>query len=514
MIRKALKKILEGEKPGPEPETGYTVGVSTGMPDEHPTPASRLGYSMTKGVDFMELMLEHPVAMSKREVDEIKRMKERMGIKLSMHAGFEAYLTSPYDIDYKGCEDQLKNYIDAAAQIKAVYIDFHACVLARPRMYSIPRRYDLLVDEKGDNIIKKITKKTPKLWEWFIKGGMRGRGRFYPIENYFPDDIEKKIENIRRRVNRKEISEEDFLKEYERLRKIGIEKTMEFFKKSIHNQPWGDGGTEDVAFEIMGRYMWEIRDPLWKAYCGSKSFEDAKEEDLVAAISAKYVAGHMKKHLETLGEKNVIIALECPDARGGQYAGYYRLQNSTEIYKVVKYINSPYVRVLIDFEHLATQGIDPMKDVKDAPGDIGRYVVTLHVGTVPMPAHKHMPAPRGDVYIYELVWRLRQKGFREGIMIFERGGYKPEDLYQQIVITLKDVAFYLSKDVAPDQLPEEYFGMTPAEMEHEKRVVDSHAFDPLAGMFELPELSHTWLGKEAMDKKRVSRDVWRKEEHR
>lgn len=344
--------------------------------------------------------------------------------------------------------------------------------------------------------------------------GVRGRGRAYPIESYFPDDIRRKLESIERKYYTKEVSEEEISKEYEKLRKIGIEKAVESFKKNKHSQSWGDGGTEDVAYELMGRWMWETRDPLWKAYCGNKSYEDAKEEDAVAAVSAKYVAGHLKKHLEKLEEKNVVIALECPDARGGQYAGDYRLQNSTEIYKLVKHIGSPYVRILIDFEHLATQGIDPMKDVKDAPGDIGKYVITLHVGTVPMPAHKHMPSPRGDVYIYELVWRLRQKGFDSGIFIFERGGYKEEELYEQIVITLKDVAFYLSKDIAPDQLPEEYFGMTPAEVEHEKRVVDSHAFDPLAGMFELPEMNHTWLGREAMEKKRVSGDTWRKEQHR
>ncbi len=514
MIKEVLKKILEGKDKGPEPKTDYIVGVSTGMPPEYPTPAGRIGYAMTKGVDFIELMLEHPVAMTKREVDEIKRIKDKMGIKLGMHAGFDAYLTSPYDIDYTNAEDQLKLYIDAAAKIKVLYIDFHVCVLARPRMYSIPRRYDILLDENGENIIKKVTKKIPKLWEWFIKEGVGGGRVNADIENFFPIDIRKQMNEINRKVYRKEMTEEEFIKKYEKLKEIGIKKTMEHFKKSKHNQPWGDSGIESYAFEFMGRWMWETRDPLWKAYCGRKSYEDADEKDKVAAVSAKYVAGHLKKHLEKMEEKKVIIALESPDARGGQYAGYYRLQSSAEIYKVVKYIGSPYVRILIDFEHEATQGIDPMKDIKDAPGDIGNYTITLHVGTIPMPAHAHAPSPRGDVYIYELVWRLRKKGFKNGVFIFERGGFEAPKLYEQIVITLKDVAKYVSKDILPKDLPEEYFGLTPVEMEHEKRIVDSHAFDPLQGMFELPELSHTWLGREAMEKKRVSRETWKKEEHR
>ncbi|UCG95519.1 MAG: hypothetical protein JSV92_00505 [archaeon] len=512
MIRKALKKILEGEDPGPEPKNDYIVGISTGIPKEIPTPAGRLGFAMSKGVEFVELALEHPVSVTKREVDEIKRIKERMGIKLGMHAGFEAFLTSPYDIDYTGTEDQLKLYIEAAAKTKTVYIDFHACVLARPRMYSIPRRYDFLVDENGDNIMKKITKKTPKLWEWFFEDFMPNHiGR---LSYFFPEDIKEEIAKIDNRINTKEISIEEGRKEYKKLEKKGIEKALKSFQESKFKQPWRDRGTEEYAFELMGRWMWETKDPLWKTYCGGKSYEDAEEKDLVAAVSAKYVTGHLKKHLETLEDKNVIIALESPDARGGQYAGYYRLQTTTQIYHLVKHINSPQVRILIDFEHLATQGIDPMKDVEKAPGDVGRYTVTLHVGTIPMPAHAHAPSPRGDIYIYTLLWKLRQKGLKNAIFIFERGGMEAPKLYEQIVITLKDVAKYLSQDIPPGQLPEEYFGLTQAEIEHEKRVVDSHAFDPLQGMFELPELSHTWLGREAMEKKRVRTETWKKEEHR
>lgn len=515
MIRKAIKKILEGEDPGPEPDNDYIVGISSGMPKDIPTPAGRLGFAVTKGVELIELALEHPVAMSKREIDEVNRIKKKMGIKLSLHAGFDAYLTSPYDIDYINAEDQLKLYIEATAKTKAIYIDFHVCVLARPRMYSIPRRYDMLLDENGDNIVKKVDKKkTPKLWEWFIKDGVKGGGRGGSIHYFFPGDINHKMQDIEKKVNRKEVTLEEGQKEYDKLYEKGVEKAMKHFKENKHNQPWGDSGVENFAFELIGRWMWETRDPLWKAYCGNNKWEETKEENAVAAVSARYVVGHLKKHLKEMEEKNVIIALESPDARGGQYAGYYRLQTITEIYHIVKHINSPQIRILVDFEHMATQGIDPMKDVEKAPKDVGRYIKTLHVGTIPMPAHAHAPSPRGDVYIYTLLWKLRQKGLRHAIFIFERGGFEPGKLYEQIVITLKDAAKYLTQDVHPDKLPDEYFGLTPAEMEHEKRIVDSHTFDPLQGMLELPELSDTWLGGEAIRKKQIRPEKWKKEEHR
>ncbi|MCD6477965.1 MAG: hypothetical protein J7K87_03095 [Candidatus Aenigmarchaeota archaeon] len=513
MIKKIIEKITSKKDESPEPKMDYVVGVSTGMPRQYPTLAGRLGYSVMKGTEFIELMVEHPVALTKKEIDEINLVRKRLGVTLGMHGGLDVYITSPCDIDYKDAEKKLNLYIDAGAKIKAKYINFHASVLAIPRMYPIPRRYDFLVDENGDNIIKKISDKTPKLKEWFINIFLRdifGRS----ITVYFPREILLKMDALEKAVNRKEISMEEFEKKYEELKKEGIDKAMETFKKDIHNQPWRDHGVEDWAFEIMGRWMHETKDPLWKAYCGNKGYEDVEEEKAIAAVSARYVAGHLKKFLEKLEEKNVIITLESPDARGGQYAGYYRLQSSTEIYHVVKHINSPYVRILIDFEHEATQGIDPLKDLEKAPSDLGKYVLTLHVGTIPVPAHTHAPSPRGDVYLYKLIWTLRQKGFEHGIFIFERGGYEEPRLYEQIVITLKDIAKYLTMDIPPDELPDEFFGLTPAEMEHEKRVVKSHAFDPIQGMFELPELNHTWLGKEAMEKKRVRPETWKKEEHR
>jgi len=517
-IKKALEKIFGKEDKGPEPDVDYIVGVSTGMPKQYPTPAGRLGYSMGKGTEFMELMLEHPVAMAKREIDEIKRIKKSMGIKLGLHGGFEVYLTSPYDIDYISTEDQLKHYIDVTAKVKAKYVNLHVCVLARPRMYPLPRRYDYLVDENGENIIKKISKKTPNLYKWFFNLIFSKYISIRGIEEEARRRKAKEIQSLKKDAENKKIDEETFYKKQSEILGVEIENIKEEYlnewKKSLRRQPWGDHGTEDVAFELMGRWMYETKDPLWKAYCGNKSYENVSEGKFVAAVSAKYVVGHLKKHLERMEEKKVIITLESPDARGGQYAGYYRLQSSTDIYHIVKYLDSPYVRILIDFEHEATQGIDPMEDLKKAPGDIGDYVLTLHVGTIPMPAHAHAPSPRGDVYLYKLVWELRKKGFKRGIFIFERGGFEEPRLYEQIVITLKDIAKYLSKDIPPDELPDEFFGLTPAEMEHEKRVIDSHLFDPLQGMFELPELSHTWLGKEAMEKKRIKPETWKKEEHR
>ena len=514
-----LKKIREMLKkdPGPEPDTGYIVGVSTGMPQDKPTPAGRIGDSMTKGVNFIELMIEHPVAMNKKEIDEIIRIKERMGIEMSVHGSLDTYLTSPCDMDYKMAEQQLDLYIDITSKTKSKYVNFHASVLARPRMYSIPRRYDYLVDENGENIVRKITPSTPKLREWFFED-VDAAGK-YRIEEKAEKKIIREVEALKKKMDGGNMSAEDFEKRVNSMMEDTVRKMedsyLEMFKRSLRDQPWpGDHGTEKIAYEFMGRWMSEVRDPLWIKYCGKKSYIDAKEEDAIAAVAAKYVEGHMKKNMEKLQKRKVVITLESPDARGGQYAGYYRLQTTEDIYKVVKHIDSPNVRILVDFEHLATQGIDPEKDIDKCPSDVGEYVMALHVGTIPMPAHKHMPSPRGDVYIYKLVWKLRQKGFRKGIFIFERGGLDPSMLYEQIIITLKDVAKYVSKGIPPEELPEEYFGLTKAEMEHEKRVVDSYMFEPLQGMLEMPELTDTWLGGEAIRKKQVRPDTWKKEEHR
>jgi len=513
MIKKIVEKVFKKEDKGPEPDNDYIVGASTGM--HGPTPLARLNYVASKGVDFAEIASEHPAVYTKNEIELIKTTVKSLGMKIAIHAGTTSpRLTGSYHVEWRGADEEMKRFIDAATKLKAKYLLFHSCMTPWPELEPIPRRYDYLVDESGKNIIKKITKKTPKLKKWFLE-------EFIPSEILSWERLlerEAKYRELSIKLSKNEISEEEFYKERNKLmEKLKEEALKEWQSDNLEKQPWRDHGKEKFSYEIMGRWMAETRDPIWKLICGNVNYEEANKKDrgnVVAAIAAKYIWGHIKKYLDTIQEKNLIITLEAPPAMNQEWIGFMKIVRPKHLAAVCKTLDSEHVKITIDFEHLATHGLGPEEILKNTWSDIGRYVCNLHIGMMPTASHQHVPVPRGDIYTYKILWELRKKGMRNAIFIFEVGGGDEPRRYEQIIVTLKDIAFYLSKDVPPEELPEEFFGLTPAEMEHEKRVIDSHAFDPLQGMFELPELSHTWLGREAMEKKRIRPETWQKEEHR
>lgn len=508
-----MKKILEREDEGPEPKTDYVVGVSTGMHGN--TPLARLNYAASKGTDFAEIASDHPAVYTKQEIEAIKTTIKSLGMKIAIHAGTTSpRLTGSYHVEWRGADEEMKRFIDASIKLKAKYLLFHSCMTPWPELEPIQRRYDYLVDENGENIIKKITKKTPKLKKWFLDEFAARNIINWERHVRENSDYMKLIRDLQEG----KITEEEVGKKFESMLKNLKESELKKWQSDdLSKQPWGDSGRERWSYDIMGRWMAEVKDPLWRLICGNKSYMDVNKKDrgnVVAAVAAKYIQGHIKKHLEKIQEKNLIITLEAPPVMNQEWVGFMKIIRPEHMAAICKTLDPEHVKITIDFEHLATQGLDPEDVLKKTWGNIGRYVNNLHIGMVPTTSHQHMPVPRGDIHTYKILWELRKKGMEKSIFIFEVGGGEEAKRYEQIIITLKDIAYYLSKDVPPDELPEEFFGLTPAEMEHEKRVVDSHAFDPLQGMLELPELTDTWLGGEVIKKKGVAADKWRREEHR
>ncbi len=510
MIKKAIKKILEGGEKSSEPDTDYIVGASTGM--HGATPMERLNYVASKGVNFAEIASDHPAAYTKREIDTIKRNIKSLEMKIAVHAGVShPKITGSYSVEWRTANEEMKRFIDTAIKLKAEYLLFHSCMTPWPELENIPRRHEHLVDENGENIIKKITKRTPKLKKWFlddfIPREIFGRGW-----DYFAK------QEIRDKYMGKEITEEEYKKEYEKLiKKMKKEYLKDWQSDNLEKQPWRDRGIELYSYEIMGRWMSEVKDPIWRLICGKESYEKMNGKDrgrVVAAVAAKYIQGHLRKHLEKIQEKNLTITLEAPPLMNEEWVGAMKIYRPEHMAAISKTLDPEHIKITIDFEHLATQGLGPEQVLKETWNNIGSYVKNLHIGMVPTTSHKHSHVPRGDIHTYKLLWELRKKGMEHAIFIFEVGGKEEKERYGQVIVTLKDIAYYLSREVPPDELPDEFFGLTKAEMEHEKRIVDSHAFDPLRGMLELPELDYTWLSGEAVRKKQIKPDTWKKEEHR
>ncbi|MCK4497384.1 MAG: hypothetical protein KAU24_04255 [Candidatus Aenigmarchaeota archaeon] len=313
---------------------------------------------------------------------------------------------------------------------------------------------------------------------------------------------------------------------------------------------------KDKMLEAMAEMYPEIerRIDYGDFYWPDKAWEEAEKKNdrrfkefFYAAVAAKYLEGHTKKAIEWMdtdlikeikalkleregdrekllsAARNMKLCFESPDARDPSVAGLYLLWSPRQIYAAIKtarkVLKTTRPMMLMDFEHVATQGIDPILDmeevIKIAP-DYGEYVLSVHCNP-PNPLHSMQPIELGDIRVYQLLWFLRQTGFgkkRPGYLIFERGAAK--DPYAKSVETLKLCAEYLDKETHPDELPAEFFGMkglVAGDIVRQRQIIKDHFYEPIKDLLEMPEEEWGALSQ-ALVRAGKKPELWKKGELR
>ncbi len=326
------------------------------------------------------------------------------------------------------------------------------------------------------------------------------------------------------------------------------------------------------GYLIMGHYMMAIKDPIWmemadlyKEHLGKYKLDYEKIDSLdeawhqaqqsndrkfkeffYGAIGAKFLEGHVEMIFKWMNEefipkelkgkqelidiaKNLKITFETPDARDPTHAGLFVLWNQRQIYVAVKNIRKTLktdkVWMLVDFEHMATQGVDPILDMEDIMKkipDFGTLALAVHANA-PNPGHAHIPLELGDVRVYKLLWSLHKTGFlrdpankeKEKLcyVIYERGG--GDDPFKQSIDTLRLVMKYIQEGVSPDNLPPEFFGMKGAvagDIVRQGQIIRDHAWEPLKDLLEMPEEEWGLLSSTAVRKGKAKE--WEKAKNR
>ncbi|HDD46302.1 MAG TPA: hypothetical protein ENG42_02415 [Candidatus Aenigmarchaeota archaeon] len=321
------------------------------------------------------------------------------------------------------------------------------------------------------------------------------------------------------------------------------------------------------GYRIVGQYLFLNKDPIWKAMVDvykekvideykldyndpkwlDKSWEKADRTNdrefksfFYAVVCSKFLEGHVKtllewmekdlpKELESFEDKEELkkiakelkIVFEIPDARDPSYGGMYMLWHPKQLYAAIKTIRNVLktdkVLMLMDFEHLATQGVDPlieMEHVTNKLRDFGKYVLAVH-SNHPDPLHSHKPLELGDEVVYTILWFLRKTGFGKGYtayLIYERGG--GEDPFKQSIDALKLIAEFLEKDTPPQELPPEFYGLhlTAGDEKRQWQIILDHRFELLKDLLEMPEEEWGFLSSAATKKGKTKE--WKKEELR
>ncbi|MEM5799870.1 MAG: hypothetical protein QXZ43_04380, partial [Candidatus Aenigmatarchaeota archaeon] len=234
--------------------------------------------------------------------------------------------------------------------------------------------------------------------------------------------------------------------------------------------------------------------------------------------------------------KKLRICFETPDARNPELGGRFMLWKTKQIYLAVKHArleleknpksksHAKNIFMIIDWEHVATQGVDPFHEAEDFINAIkilgdenaGDLILGVHAN-YPSPLQPHKPIEIADrPIIYALLYKLRKIGFGKNqiaYLLFERGG--GENPFKGSIIALRTIADELEKETPPDQLPIDFYGISEGTRDFARQIViiKEHALDPLKGLLKVPEEDYTFLGTSAI-KAGKQPDQWKKEELR
>lgn len=332
---------------------------------------------------------------------------------------------------------------------------------------------------------------------------------------------------------------------------------------------------EELAYAVIAKYLElkknDPKEPLWKMYFQDRTMANLEEKwkpkklvntdtgeiyldpEIVAMVATRYVLGHfdapvlpeytaemLKKNperssdpfyaktaIEKLKQIQVQLVFENPELSEGQIEGLQRIIRAESMYYFAKAAEQMFktdrIKLLIDLNHWLHNAVDPGKEFeqmkREAP-DFGKYVIAVHIYE-PLPIHWHNPfeIPSDQQFkIYRWLYQLRGIGFKEGYLVFERGGgQNPLEITRTAVLALREIINGLDKDTPPEKLPLEFYGISPAGIlspERQMVIIREHARDPLKGLIIAPEEEHTALGKEALAKPGMTPEKWKKEELR
>lgn len=539
----------------------YVVGISSGAFAAAPqqekiryvTLSRKALASITEGVNFVQIDLESIAEFKEPDLMENIKNVKKLGITFGIHGESVAFggrevpthLDSAIEDEYRRSHERLLEALEHAGKIGSKYYLLHASETVPFIILGTSLQPTSLVDWWG-RPLSKLLEEDEELWEWAVKQDFilePGRGvRLRSLEEWKRIARDEMLEEWVREFlmrERRNPTEEEIRRKEEEIRPEVERRAINYAKRSLRDYIETRDlayGAERIAYYIVAKWMEKHNDPLWINITGGGSMDDKdfregeNYQKWVPAVAAKYLWGHFnqdkcpdpeyrkKDPKEILKKYGMYFVIESGMPPGGM-EGLLRLCNPLHFHYLAKEVGLDYLRICIDPEHVMMNNLDPEKVIDSLPEDGGKSVLVLHLGwptTAGSPVH--MPvflASEQQVYLYKLLYKLRQKGFtckeEDGYLVFEKGPFGPKET----IVVLRKIVEFLEKDVPPDKLPLEFFGIATGEMISEERqlaAIREHAFDPLKGLLMVPEEEYGIFGAAAAEKGKA--EVWKKEKYK
>jgi hypothetical protein len=513
----------------------YTLGVSSGIwgaarGEELLGLVRKIEWTLTKGVTHTQLDLETIAEFKDPDLDnKIKRYRD-VGVTFGIHA--ESYatlggrdtlpLTSALEAHYDRAHIRLIDHLAGSGRIGAKYVTLHTADTEAFIRLGESLQPTRLVDIWG-RPLPDFLKEHPELVNWAIR--QKPLTEIYMGRKYHNVTIEDLIQSEMKRWEETHEGQKITKEKEQEIKK----EAEDFFKKELVNSILAydiSYGPERIAYYITAKWMQNTGHPLWKSIVGKnlsdqELFTPPKFRAWVPAVACLYLWGHFNPKRNDLVDPKQFLEkykmyffLETTMAGAG-IEGDLRLAKLAHLYAWAKFMKNPWVCYAVDMEHLLSNNLDPAKEIKELPSDGAVSCKMIHITYVTALNPAHVTIPVGSemqYYIYERLWELRQKGFKDGWFIFERTG--GEDPIKQSVIAMRLIKEFLEKEVKPTELPLDFFGMKDQgpETARQQVAVKEHFMDPLKGMLEVPEEEYTFLSSAAVRKGKG--EEWKKEKYR
>lgn len=523
---------------------------------------------ITRGVQFVQLDLE---SLSEFEEPDLKEKMERdiiekLGITFGIHSETKAFgveaaeLDSAIGTEYERAHKRIVDILKKAGEIKSKYVLIHSSESDPFPILALRTQPAYLVDFHG-RPFREFLNENNWLLEWIIEK----EGKFIweeviheNLDEYLRYHREAWIREIREFYKlqlKRDPTEEELKKESNEREKELKERLKRHFCDAVSSKAL-HYGPERWAYYLIAKWMEREQKPLWKkiievnlkffAARDKKTIEEwASEKKIslqkwsiddenfrnshelwVPAVSAQYIWGHMNPILPTYPDPKPIIkkhemplVFETPMGGRG-IEEWLRFYNPLHIYCLAEEVGPDYLQLALDLEHMLSIRLNPETIINFLPEGAGKFVKVIHAGWPATLAPAHLPIHLGSeqqLYLYKMYYLLRKKGFGldpkiDHFIVFERGG--PET-FQESVISLRKIVEFLKKDIPPEKLTPQFFGVATGEIASEERqltAIREHAFDPLKGLITVPEEEHGFLGRAAVEKGKT--EEWRKERYR
>ncbi|MCK5042985.1 MAG: hypothetical protein KAR51_03075, partial [Candidatus Aenigmarchaeota archaeon] len=361
----------------------------------------------------------------------------------------------------------------------------------------------------------------------------------------------------------------------------------------------GSEGEEQIAYRTIAKWMYVIKDPLFeKIVIGDKEvnkwWNENKEEvkkhkselfgefkgsdeqnkidfldpdniisytslkggvidiplrKMVAAISAKYIQGHLDRPMGTdknlylenskpeeayfkasmdrqlksmrinpdggnnpenmkciyqyMYDEGVHFYIETQDVLQEEWRGKVRIMSLTDHIEIIKAFSDHYgfdnVSYTMDFEHLTSNLLNPRQQIEQLDKGDAKYLSMVHINppSSVQGLHKILKKMSFDTeYIYGWLYKLKSLGMSGAYFVWEMGKDTGGGTYEA-PLALRALAGELKKGTKPEDLPEEFFGIDANFRAMQVQAIKAHGLDPLRDMFFFKPEDHTFIGQMA-----------------